>query len=154
MSKQDLRLLASLFRTDLASHVPPAGGYVMIYNGVPYAWSECPRPADQKPGAIAVPSEGPMLKAVGGNDQSGAAFLVELPVEPTLADLPGKPKPTILAKADRQRWAAFRLSDRAEDFARREDYTRAFRCQRASMRCTTLSRRAFRTAISTARAAA
>ncbi len=61
--------------------------------------------------------------------------------------------PSALAKADRQRWAAFRLYDRAVQFVHAGDYTRGFRCHRASMRCHTIASHTFRTAVSTARAA-
>lgn len=47
-------------------------------------------------------------------------------------------------KAERQILAADRLSRRAEKFAEARDYFRAFRCQRASLRCVALAARTVR----------
>jgi hypothetical protein len=48
--------------------------------------------------------------------------------------------------ADRQRWAAFTLTKRADILARTGHAERAARFDRAALRCTALARLTFRTA--------
>ena len=54
--------------------------------------------------------------------------------------------PAVLAKANRQRWAAPTLHDRAMRLVREGHITRGFRAHRASMRCHTNANHTFRTA--------
>lgn len=75
LSSAELRKLARAYREAWAGgHTQPLpdGGYVMVADGVAVSWSLRPRSEDSCPGVIAVPAKGNIMRAEGGNNDSGA----------------------------------------------------------------------------------
>ena len=67
-----LRKKAAQWRREEKEFALPLSGYVVIYRGKPFGWAANPDVTTYCPGVLAVPNNGAILIAKGGDDSNGA----------------------------------------------------------------------------------